>query len=123
MTRIIRGLQPHGGLKSSLMIALGVIQVLGFFGFLGGYFERIDGSLEWHPFVWNRSTLVSSIAVCVSWAAAFFLLLRSKEDTNTKLGGGVLLSLPMALFVLILLDGSKSVRVKTRSPAFAEARI
>lgn len=104
MPDIIKGLRPHGGLKSSFMIVLGVIQVLSFFGYLGGYLDRVDGQLAWHPFVWDQSTILSSIGLCLSWGVAFFVLLRSKEDTNTKLGGGILISLPMALFVLIFFE-------------------
>jgi len=98
-----RGLQPHGSLRSSAVVILGVIQVLSFFGYLGGFFDRTD-QLEWHEFEWDPSTRISTMTLCLAWGISVYVLLKAKVDQNTKLGGMVLVSLPMAIFVLLFFE-------------------
>ena len=52
-----KGLHPHGGIRASVMVVLGSIQFVSMFGYLGGYFDRIDGKLEWHAFLWDLETI------------------------------------------------------------------
>jgi len=85
------------------MVILGAIQVLSLFGYLGGFFDRTD-KLEWHEFEWDQSSIISTVLLWISWGASIFVLLRSNTDNNTKYGGAILISLPLAMFLFIFLE-------------------
>ncbi len=98
-----KGLQPHGGIRSSVMVILGCIQFLSLFGYMGGFFDRTD-RLVWHEFVWDQTAVISTVALCLLWPLSIFILLRAQIDQNTKLGGAVVISLPMAVFVALFFE-------------------
>jgi len=46
-----KGPRPDRGYGLSAVIVLAAIQLFGFFGYLGGHFERTDaGDLQWRQF-------------------------------------------------------------------------
>ena len=102
-----KGLRPHGGLRASTMVILGTVQFVSMFGYLGGFFDRIDGKLEWHVFLWDVGTIVYTAVMWVSWALAVTLLLMSNEKPETKIGGGLVISLPLAVFVMLFFEWIK----------------
>lgn len=83
------------------VILLGGIQLVGLFGYLGGFFDRVAGSLEWHEFRWDTETILYTIAMWVCWAVAMVMVLTSRESRDTKIGGSALISVPVAIFVMI----------------------
>ena len=97
-------LRPHGSWRLAALVVLGAAAFVGLFGYLGGFFDRTaGGSLEWHEFRWDAETMAYTAAMWVCWAAAMAMILLSRESTNTKLGGAVLISLPVGIFLLIFL--------------------
>jgi len=100
-----KGLRPDRGFGLTAVIVLAAIQLVGFFGYLGGHFERTDtGDLEWRQFVWDVETALYTAAMVIAWAVTAVLIFFSKEDENTKLGGGFVISLPMIMFVTLYFE-------------------
>jgi len=100
-----KGPRPDRGFGLTAIIVLAAIQLVGFFGYLGGHFERTDaGDLEWRQFVWDTETALYTAAMLIAWVVASALIFFSKEDENTKLGGGFVISLPMIMFVTLFFE-------------------
>lgn len=98
----IKGLRPHGGLGTAVVAVLAALQYLGLFGYLGGFFDRnAEGRLVWHAFQWDTATIIYTILMWGAWSVAMSILLLSKESHKFKIGGGVILSLPVAVFVFL----------------------
>lgn len=101
----IKGLRPHGDYRVAAVIVLGAVELIGFFGYLGGFFDRpAGGRLEWHEFAWDRTAVLSTIALWAAWLTVMFMLYRSGETLETKIGGGVLISLPVGIFLLLFFE-------------------
>jgi len=99
------GLRPDRGWGLTAVIVLAAIQLFGFFGYLGGHFERTDaGDLQWRQFSWDTETALYTAAMAVAWGLSMALIVFSKEDENTKIGGGFIISLPMIAFVVLFFE-------------------
>ena len=100
-----KGLHPHGGIRATAVVILGVIQLLGLFGYLGGFFDRnADGPLKWHVFQWDSGVIVTTIVMWCSWIVVISMLLISKADDSLKIGGSIIISLPVAVFVILFFE-------------------
>ena len=100
-----KGLHPHGRFRASAAVLLGAIQLLCLFGYLGGFFDRnTDGRLEWHVFQWDTETVVYTVVMWCSWIVAISMLLLSKEDVSFKVGGSIIFSLPVTVFVILFFE-------------------
>ena len=101
----IKGLRPHGGIRMAAAVLLGIIELVGLFGYLGGFADRTAaGSLEWHEFQWDTEAIVYTVVMWACWAALMAMVLMSRESRETKVGGAVLVSLPVAIFVMIFFE-------------------
>lgn len=104
----IKGLRPHGGLGTAVVIVLAVFQLLGFFGYLGVFLDRnAEGRLVGHAFHWDTATIIYSVILWSSWAVVMSILLLSKESHTFKVGGSMILSLPVAVFVFSFFEWIK----------------
>lgn len=100
-----KGMRPHGGFRMSAAIVLFTIQLLGLSGYLGGFFERsARGQFRWRQFEWDVTTIGWTIAMWCFWAVVIVALLLSKEDRPVKVGGSVIASLPVVIFVFIFFE-------------------
>ena len=91
----------RSGWGVSVVILLSAAQMLGFAGFLSGYFDRTAAGLEWHEFVWDAETTGYTVAMVAAWIATIVLLFKSDEDYNVKLGTTIFVSVPFVAFLAL----------------------
>lgn len=94
----------RSGWGVSVVILLSAVQLLGFAGFMGGYFDRTEAGLEWHEFVWDTETTSYTVAMVVAWITTMVLLLKSDEDYNVKFGTTIFVSVPFVVFLALFFD-------------------
>lgn len=88
-----------------MVVVLAVLQFLGLFGYLGGFFDRnVQGRLIWHAYHWDTATILYTILMWGAWAVVMSILLLSKESPKVKFGASVLLSFPVAVFVFLFFE-------------------
>lgn len=96
--------KQRGGWGVSVVILLSAAQMLGFSGFLSGYFDRTEAGLEWHEFVWDAETTGYTVAMVAAWIATIVLLFKSDEDYNVKFGTTIFVSVPFVAFLALFFD-------------------
>jgi len=94
----------RSGWGVSVVILLSAAQMLGFAGFLSGYFDRTAAGLEWHEFVWDAETTGYTVAMVAAWIATIVLLFKSDEDYNVKFGTTIFVSVPFVAFLALFFD-------------------
>ena len=94
----------RSGWGVSVVILLSAAQMLGFAGFMSGYFDRTAAGLEWHEFVWDLETTGYTIAMVAACIATIFLLFKSDEDSNLKFGTTIFVSVPFVAFLALFFD-------------------
>lgn len=88
----------------SIVVLLSAAQILGFAGFLSGYFNRTEAGLEWHDFVWDGETTGYTLLMVAAWIATIVLLFKSNEDYNLKFGTTIFVSIPFVAFLTLFFD-------------------
>lgn len=94
----------RSGWGVSVVILLSAAQMLGFAGFMSGYFDRTAAGLEWHEFVWDLETTGYTVAMVVAWVTTIVLLFKSDEDYNFKFGTTIFVSMPFVAFLALFFD-------------------
>lgn len=96
--------KQRSGWGVSVVILLTAAQMLGFAGFMSGYFDRTEAGLEWHEFVWDLETTGYTVAMVIAWIATIVLLFKSDEDYNLKFGTTIFVSIPFIAFLALFFD-------------------
>lgn len=99
---MIKGLRPHGGWRSGLLVALGAIGLFSLGGYLDAIrFGRQSGALEIVHFRLDAGTVIFAALICVCWLISCLMLFKSKEEVDIKWGGIFIVSSPFLIFLLL----------------------
>lgn len=96
---------PNITIPMSTITLLGAAEVLGFIGYLSGMFEmNEDGDRVLRVGYWDVERASYTAAMWICWGLIIFMVMRTRDDSNLKLGVCTLVSMPVVVFVILFFD-------------------